>query len=306
MAKKRLSYDIKARMVQLSGACFWYWNSFHSFMESSGVPRSLILRYPKEAFNKYDVMRNVLTVLEETDRFDTMNRLVSNFYQLKGAVDRDNLDNERAKQLLNDFRAAVGNDPIESEIRRRETEKRRRDYRQSVEGTMSKQQRLDALNTQFLELSAGGDMTPQQRGFALESLFIDLLHLEEFECRKPFRNPGREQIDGRFKFEKFDYLVEVKWTSSTAKQEDLSIFDGKIRGKAQSTRGLFLAANGFDENAVAKFSGDKPRILLMTGEDLALVLNGTLTMQDVMKAKIDAIVDDGVINYPARSIRSGH
>lgn len=301
--KKRLSFDIKERMVQLAGACFWYWNSFHSFLESSGVPRSLFQRYPKDAFNKYDVMRNVLTVLEENDRIDAINGLISNFYKLKGAVDRDNLDNNRAIQLLEEFRTSVGDDPIESEIERREGEKRREDYKREVEIKRSHQHRLGALNQRFLDLFAGAEMTPQQRGFALEALFFDLLHLEEFECTKPYRTPDREQIDGHFKYEKFDYLVEAKWISGPTKQKDLSIFDGKIRGKAQSTRGFCLAADGFDENAVAKFSGDAPRILLMAGEDLTLVLNGTVTMHDVMRAKVDAIVRHGIINHPARNIR---
>lgn len=303
--KKRLSFDIKENMVQLAGACFWYWNSFHSFLESSGVPRSLHQRFPKDTYNKYDVMRNVLTVLEESDRIDAINGLISNFYKLKGAVDRDNLDNDRAIELLEDFRASVGDDPIESEIERREGEKRREGYKRDVESRKSYQQRLGALNQRFLDLFAGTEMTPQQRGFALETLFFDLLHLEEFECTKPYRTPDGEQIDGHFKYEKFDYLVEAKWITGPTKQKDLSIFDGKIRGKAQSTRGLCLAADGFDDHAVAKFSGDAPRILLMTGEDLALVLNGTVTMHDLMKAKVDAIVRHGIINHPARDIRGG-
>lgn len=106
---------------------------------------------------------------------------------------------------------------------------------------------------------------------------------------------------GHFRYEKFDYLVEVKWTSGPTKQKDLAVFDGKIRGKAQSTRGFFLAANGFDNDTVNKFSGDAPRIVLMTGEDLALVLDGRLPFFDVMKAKIDAIVRYGNINFSVRA-----
>ena len=106
-------------------------------------------------------------------------------------------------------------------------------------------------------------------------------------------------------YEKFDYLVEAKWITGPTKQPDLSIFDGKIRGKAQSTRGLFLAADGFDGNAVEKFSGDAPRIVLMTGEDLAIVLDGTLPLADVMRAKVDAIVRYGNIDFRARDIRIG-
>ncbi|MBK9039192.1 MAG: restriction endonuclease [Bdellovibrionales bacterium] len=130
------------------------------------------------------------------------------------------------------------------------------------------------MNSQFISLTTGSEYTPQQRGYKLEDLFCDLLQLSELEYSRPYKTPDGEQIDGHFRFDKFDYLIESKWEDGVIKQKDLSVFDGKIRGKAQSTRGLFLSANGFDENAVIKFSGDSPRIILMTGEDLALILSG--------------------------------
>ena len=300
---KRISFDIKEQMVGLAGACFWFWNSFHSFLESSGVPRSLYQRYPKDAFNKYQVMRNILGVLEEQGQMETIHALISNFYRLTNAVDRDNLDTKKAKRLLQTFRDSVGNDPIEAAIKNKQQEESRADYQHSIENAKAKKESLSDLNTRFLSMAAGTDLTPQQRGFKLETLFFDLLHFAEFEHTKPFRTRDGEQIDGHFKYEKFDYLVETKWIAGTTKQKDLSILDGKIRGKAQSTRGLFLAAEGFDDNAVNKFSGDAPRIVLMTGEDLALVLNGTLPIFDVMKAKVDAIVRYGNINFPVRDIR---
>jgi hypothetical protein len=290
-------------MVRLAGACFWFWTSFHSFLESSGVPRSLHQRYPKDTFNKYDVMRNILGVLEDQGDIETINMLISNFYRLNNAVDRDNLDTEKAKRLLHEFRDSVGNDPIDAEIRQQQQAQARDDYQHSLDDKKAKHDDLSALNSRFLALAAATNITPQQRGFKLETLFFDLLHIAEIEHTKPYRTPNGEQIDGHFKFEKFDYLVEVKWIAGPTKQMDLSIFDGKIRGKAQSTRGLFLAADGFDDTAVIKFTGDAPRIVLMTGEDLAIVLNGTLLMFDVMKAKVDAIVRYGNINRRARDIR---
>ena len=130
---------------------------------------------------------------------------------------------------------------------------------------------------------------------------FDLLQLNEFEYSKPYRTPDGKQIDGHFRYEKFDYLVEIKWTDGLTKQKDLSIFDGKIRGKAQSTRGLFLSANGFDDNAVAKFSGDSPRIILMTGADLSIILSAQISFHDAMKAKVDAIVRFGNILYSLKT-----
>lgn len=299
---KRISFEVKQLMIGLSGACFWFWNSFYSFLESSGVPRSLHQRFPRDSYTKYDVMRNVLEILEEQGNEEVINSLVSNFYRMKNAADKDNLDAKRAKSLLIEFREAVGNDPIEAEIQKRHSQQARVNYQQSIDSTNARQSVLSELNQRFLKLAALTNLTEQQRGFKLETLFFDLCHFAEIENTKPYRTTTGEQIDGHFKLEKFDYLVEAKWTRGATKQPDLSIFDGKIRGKAQSTRGLFLAAEGFDPHAVAKFSGDAPRIVLMTGEDLAIVLNGTIQMFDALRAKVDAIVRYGRINFPLRDL----
>ena len=298
----KIRFDLKEKMVSLAGACFWYWNGFYSFLDSSEVPLDVRRRYPRESFNKYDTMRNILGQLEEADNKEAINSLISNFYRLKGPVDRDALDVAKAKAMLEEFRAMVGDDPIEAEIDRRARRKSREARSKSIELLRSRQRELEGLNRRFAELAGSRELSAQRRGFDLERLFFDLLAHFEFECVQPYRNPG-EQIDGHFRYEKFDYLVEVKWTRDTTKQADLSVFDGKIRGKAQSTRGLFLSANGFDEMAVDRFSGDAPRIVLMTGEDLALVLNGQMTFDDAMKVKVDAIVRKGRILQLLRDVR---
>jgi hypothetical protein len=298
---KKLSFDIKERMVTLAGTCFWFWDSFYSFLDSSGVPKELQRRYPREAFSKYTAMRNILGDLEATGNTAVIEGLVSNFYRLRSPADRDKLDVDRAKGLLAEFRSAVGNDPIERELQNRERKRARAAYEDAVEDRRTQQARLGDLNSRFLSLASTTEVTAQQRGFRLEDLFFDLLQFSEFEYTPPFRTPGNEQVDGHFKYEKFDYLVEAKWEQEVTKQPALSVFDGKIRGKAQSTRGLFLSAAGFDEHGIRKFSGDAPRIVLMTGEDLALVLGGHFSFADAMKAKIDAIVRHGTIHLPLRN-----
>ena len=113
-----MRFEVKEQIISLSGACFWYWNSYYSFLDSCGVPKSLYKRYPKDSFKKYDVMRNVLEVLEDQKQGDdVINNIISNFYRLNNAVDKDNLDNNKAKKLLDEFREIVGNDPIEIEIK---------------------------------------------------------------------------------------------------------------------------------------------------------------------------------------------
>jgi len=246
-------------------------------------------------------MRHILSILEENNQVNTINNIISNFYRLKQPVDKDYLDYKKALQLLDEFRKLVGSDPIEEEIKKREKEKAKQNYQKTINRKITYTKKLEKLNTQFARLATLNELTPQQRGFKLEELFFDLLQLNEFEYSKPYRTPDGEQIDGHFRYEKFDYLVEVKWTEGLTKQKDLSIFDGKIRGKAQSTRGLFLSANGFDDNAVAKFSGDSPRIILMTGADLAIILSGQISFYDAMKVKVDAIVRFGNILYSLKT-----
>lgn len=61
---KKIDYQKKELLISLAGKCFWYWGSFHSFLDTCGVPKSLYQRFPKESFSKYNVMRNVLSFLE--------------------------------------------------------------------------------------------------------------------------------------------------------------------------------------------------------------------------------------------------
>ena len=300
--KKKLSYEAKERMVTLAGVCFWYWSNFYSFLDSSGVPLRVRQRYPRESFNKYQTMRNILNDLDQAEDIDTINSLISNFYRLRGPVDQDALDVRKAVALLKEFREIVGNNPIELEMQRQSRDNARKVYEERINQYRDLQRQLEDLNITFIGLSNESEVSKQNRGYVLERLFFELLGHCEFDFRKPFRNASGEQIDGHFRYEKFDYLVETKWTDGLTRQPDLSIFDGKIRGKAQSTRGFFLSANGFDKNAIAKFSGDAPRIVLMTGEDLALILSGRINFDDAMKAKIDAIVRQGEILCPLRAV----
>lgn len=292
--RKKLDFQIKERIVKLAGACFWYWDGFHSFLLSSGVHRRLLTKFPKGTFSKYQVMRNILDELEISSDVEIIENIVSSFYRLTTPIDRDNLDVNEAKQLLKDFKAAVGDDPIQRALQEKERQKRQKEAKQRGERTQTQLKRLEEIKKHFLSVFSGGDYTPQQKGFELEKIFFDLLDLEELEYTKPYRGSG-EQIDGHFSYAKFDYLVEIKWLKGQVKQSDLSIFDGKIRGKAQSTRGFFLAVNGFDDNAIRKYTGDSPRIILMDGQELINVLEGRKSFFDSLKYKVDALVRFGDI-----------
>lgn len=288
-AAKKLDFNIKDKIIGLSGACFWYWNTFYSFLESCGVPSSIYRALGKEG-GKYQVMRSVLELLERQQRYDLINEIAKQFYNL--IPTEDGIDRDKANKLLEDFRKAIGPSILEEEADKREVEQKIEEQRKISEENRLQKQKLETLKGTFLVLTKSDDK--QRRGFEIERLFFDLLEIEEFEVHKPYRTEG-EQIDGHFKYEKFDYIAEIKWTDGLTKQSDLSVFDGKIRGKGQSTRGFFISINGFDSNAVNKFSGDSPRIILMDGKDLFSIFEERTTFYDLMKLKTDALARKGVI-----------
>lgn len=289
-----IPYNVRNLLIKLSGACFHFWDDYYDFFINCGVSRSITKQYPRNAYNKYDVMRNILTRLEDKNDRKTLNCIISNFYRMEKAVHPEQLDKQKAKKLLTEFRGAVGSDPIEQEIKKRERKRNKAKYKSTVKEEQLRKQELEKLNKRFMDMAALKDMTKQQRGYKFEKLVFDLLEFSEFEFKPPFKN-DTEQIDGHFRYQNFDYLIEARWRAEKAKQKHLAVFDGKIKGKVQSTRGLFISAEGFDDNVVNNFGGDSPRIILMDGADLVMILNGSRSFSDAMKAKIDAAVQQGKI-----------
>lgn len=290
---KKLNFNIKDKIINLSGVCFWYWNTFYSFLESCGISSSVYRQIGKDG-GKYQLMRSILESLERQGRYDLIKNIATQFYNFTPS--EDGIDKEKANKLLADLRAAIGSSLIEDEVNKKEIERMSEEQRRITEEKKLAKEKIEELKKSFLALNSSTDH--QKRGFDLERIFFDLLGLEEFDFTRPYRNIG-EQIDGYFKYEKFDYIVEIKWTQEQSNQSDLAIFDGKIRGKGQSTRGFFLSVNGFDSNAVTKFSGDAPRIILMDGRDFFLIFEEMTTFYDLMKLKTDFLARKGIIyvNY---------
>jgi len=290
---KKLDFNAKDKLINLAGVCFWYWNTFYSFLESCGIPSSVYRQFGREE-GKYQLMRSILEVLERQQRYDVIKNIATQFFNLTPS--EDGIDKEKANRLLEDFRKTIGKSLIDEEVDKKEIERKLEEQKRITDEKKLIKEKLLEIKSTFLKLKLTDDK--ENRGFALEKLFFDLLEIEEFETHRPYRLAG-EQLDGHFKYEKFDYIVEIKWTDETASQSDLSIFDGKIRGKGQSTRGFFLSINGFNANGLSKYSGDAPRIILMDGRDLYLIFEEMTTFYDLMKLKTDALARKGTIyvNY---------
>ena len=158
------------------------------------------------------------------------------------------------------------------------------------------QKTLSALRVRFLELFSQNASVKekQRRGYELEEILLELAKLSGLTVSEPFRNKG-EQIDGAFKFEGENYLIEAKWQDKAASNEPLLQFAGKTEGKMYG-RGIFVSVNGFSADAVELLiKGRAIKTILIAGEDLILVFENHLSFAQMIDKKIAAAQKSGDI-----------
>lgn len=142
---------------------------------------------------------------------------------------------------------------------------------------------LKRLQEQLLQLHS---LSPQERGFAFERFLSEVFELYQLAPRRSFRLVG-EQIDGSFQLGHDVYLVEAKWHSQQTGQSDLLAFSGKVEGKAQWSRGVFISYSGFTPDGLEAFGrGKSTRIVCMDGFDLHCVLTHRLSLAEVIASKV--------------------
>lgn len=160
-------------------------------------------------------------------------------------------------------------------------------------------QSLAQLNTRLLTLAT---IKTQELGYAFERFLTDLFALHGLVPRGSFRNTG-EQIDGSFQIRGETFLLEAKWQDALTNQADLLTFSGKVGGKAEWSRGLFVSYAGFSDDGLTAFAqGRRTNIICMNGLDLTHVLSGQLNLVDVIDHKLRRAVETGRAFVPVRDL----
>ena len=163
---------------------------------------------------------------------------------------------------------------------------------------------LRELLEEFLRLHAG-KLKPQERGYALERVLVELAKVESLEVTEPFTTHG-EQIDGAVKYDGEHYLVEAKWQDISAANEPVYQFVGKIEGKMYG-RGIFVSVHGFSSNVIESIvQGKVIKTIFVDGEDLLLVLEGHLAFRAMIETKVKAAQTRGLVYvHPISGARKG-
>ncbi|WXR60947.1 restriction endonuclease [Peptostreptococcaceae bacterium AGR-M142] len=134
----------------------------------------------------------------------------------------------------------------------------------------------------------------QKRGFEFERFLNIFFDKNGLNPRNSFKIIG-EQIDGSFEFLNEVYLIEAKWTKSKIQKSDLVIFNEKVASKSNFTRGLFISYAGYTDEALQTFSiGRKVSIVLMTVEELTILIQRKMSFSDFLRKKVRILAEEGV------------
>ena len=195
------------------------------------------------------------------------------------------LDRADAESALSGLRGAI-------ERRNRST----RDNRQSAttaNAAAAKKADLSALASVFAKLY-GNQQTPQARGYLFERFLREMFDRQSITMGDPFRIKG-EQIDGTFKFEGENYIVEAKWQDALTSTGDLYKFAHKVDGKMHG-RGLFVSVNGYSHEGIESIVvGKQIQTILMDGEDISHLLEARISLEDLLDYKIRAAQTRGEV-----------
>jgi hypothetical protein len=158
------------------------------------------------------------------------------------------------------------------QIRKKAKESKQIDY----------EQELFRVRDLFLEAEK---LSGQERGYAFEKVFVELMKISGIPVEEPFRIVG-EQIDGAIKYGGHYYLIELKWTKSKSAHKEISSLYLKVEGKLDA-RGIFISMNGYSNEIIESLpKGKKLTTLLLDGMHISNVIFGRYTFQELMEHSI--------------------
>ncbi|WP_028006590.1 restriction endonuclease [Solimonas flava] len=143
---------------------------------------------------------------------------------------------------------------------------------------------------------------PHERGFDFELFLTDLFAAYNLAPRGSFRLRG-EQIDGSFRLHNDVYLVEAKWVGGPIGASDMLSFSGKVSGKAEWSRGLFISESGFTLDGLEAFArGRRTNLICMDGLDLYEVVHKRLSLVRVLEEKLRRAAETNQAFVPCRDL----
>ncbi len=261
---------------------YWYKGDLQKAWLRSGTPQPLARQISQET----DMDGKTLSKRKQMDRLyeelrtaDLNRRLEVSRNFVRILVEHKNFVPQDPRHRVDVAeRAAL---KLREMIRAQEQEREEKDCakRQAVAAPKrTYQQDLEAVREAFEKAHL---LSPQQKGYALEKIFVDLMRISGIPVEEPFRIVG-EQLDGAVKHDGHYYLVELKWFAEPLEPKHVGSFYFKVEGKL-GARGIAIAMNGYTSGVLESVAkGKELKILLLDGNHLANVIYGHYTFQQLL------------------------
>ena len=275
--------------VRVAGEALYWKRSVRRILRTSGVSEAAVRRY--EQLSKYQIVRGVWGELDSAGPrgLKVQKNIVAALANLDAPeAQADQRAGMEALASLRRLSQAHGLlvDPDEQARKARRDEAARR-----AEERDEREERLTTLAATFASLHR--ETNTQARGYALERLLAELFRMYELEFVGSYKTDV-DQVDGSVQFEAFTYLLEARWRSKPAVESDLVQLTGKVRRRIESTRGIFVSMAGFRSEVTQLYRlSHEQRLVLVDGQDLALILEGRIELPDALRAKVEAASVDG-------------
>lgn len=296
-----LPADLRDAVVRVCGDAFHYYATLRPVFVASGVSGDVFDSLRSESNSKYVLCRRILGELDSRGEVGrrAQHAIVRELLAIREPMP-DVADLGKGKQALADLRRLAKNarmttddaEPSAIVARRKRVELERA----AREVTAQRQAKLQARFTQMA--TAAGRRAVQTRGYAFEEFLRDLFVLEDITYRMPYRVGTVEQIDGAFSLDGHEYLVEAKWQAMPPSLSDLLVLAGKLETKYTDTRGFFITFTAPRPEVVEQLAQRSKTVLVMDGADLAVILEGRMTLRDGLEQKLRKASHEGVIFHP--------
>lgn len=262
---------------------YWRKKAFRNALRRNGVAESFLATWAEDE-SKRQLLDRLIPALEASERGPIVIKQLAvqladqeTFPDLTGWPDEAEKI-AAAKAAVTALKAYITRERSAGEVERARQAIREEAARQRA-AKIASQQELAKLQTRLtaVHVKAG----TQEGGYEFETWFYDLVQFFDIEHRRPYKTGGR-QIDGSLTLEGTTYLIELKFTTSQTRAEEVDTFLAKVNSKADNTMGLFVSMAGYSIVAVAEASKPKTPLLLMDASHVFLVLQGLWELPELV------------------------
>lgn len=276
---EEIEVNIKEGIANL----YWFKNDLKKAWLRSGVQEEVVERLfslRDEDNRRYSKRMLMDSLYEELRKLDYNRRLEISRNFVRIIIETENFIPQDPKHKIElAARVALRLQQIISEQNKTETRKVIRVNKSSIEIYNCE---LEKLRNQFDQISI---LKPQERGYRLEKLFIDLMKISNIPIVESFKILG-EQIDGAIKYDGHHYLIELKWVEKKCAHNEIASLFMKVEGKMDA-RGIFISMNGYSSeilNSLPKGKGIK--VILLDGQHFTNVIYGFYNFEALLNHAI--------------------